>query len=147
MRGVSSLFIDTNILIYATNAASPWHTAATTALQDAYTNGVALVISSQVVREYLAAATRVSAAGAGPSVATLISNAQAFRHQFQVLADNPQVLDNLLTLMQQISIGGKQVHDANIVATMQAYKVQSLLTHNVADFTRFSHLIRIVPLV
>lgn len=33
-----------------------------------------------------------------------------------------------------------------IVATMQAYEVQHLLTHNAADFTRFAHLITVLPL-
>jgi predicted nucleic acid-binding protein len=39
-----------------------------------------------------------------------------------------------------------EVHDANIVATMQVYGVRHLLTHNTADFARFSHLITVVPL-
>ena len=35
------------------------------------------------------------------------------------------------------SRSGKQVHDANIVATMLAHGVGRLLTFNVADFQRF----------
>jgi len=33
MTGVDRLFVDTNVLIYATNASSPWHGLATAALQ------------------------------------------------------------------------------------------------------------------
>lgn len=40
-----------------------------------------------------------------------------------------------------------QVHDANIVATMLAYGIPRLLTHNVDDFKRFAHLIAVLPLV
>ena len=36
-------------------------------------------------------------------------------------------------------IGGKQVHDANIVATMLAYGISSVPTHNTADFKRNNH--------
>ena len=49
--------------------------------------------------------------------------------------------------MSTITIGGKQVHDANIVATMQAHGLRRLLTHNTADFARFGALIQVEPLV
>ncbi len=62
------------------------------------------------------------------------------------MEDDERVTANLLTLVQQIPTGGKQVHDANIVATMQTYGITRLLTHNVADFVRFQPLITIVPL-
>ena len=42
--------------------------------------------------------------------------------------------------------GGKQVHDANIVATMRVHSVPRLLTHNVRDFARFGAVIEVVPL-
>jgi len=40
-------------------------------------------------------------------------------------------------------LGGKQVHDANIVATMQAYGIPALLTHNIKDFEQFGEVVRI----
>jgi hypothetical protein len=49
----------------------------------------------------------------------------------------------LIALMGKFQIGGKQVHDANIVATMLAYGVPCLLTHNVKDFRRFGQLVTI----
>jgi hypothetical protein len=61
--------------------------------------------------------------------------------------DNPQVTERLLTLMEQVAVGGRQVHDANIVATMQAYGINQLLTHNTVDFDRFAELITVLPLV
>ena len=70
-----------------------------------------------------------------------------FQTQFLVAEDGAQVTERLLTLMEQIAIGGKQVHDANIIATMQAYRISLLLKHNVTDFNRFSELITVLPLV
>ena len=49
----------------------------------------------------------------------------------------------LVKLMVDFQIGGKQVHGANIVATMLAYGIPSLLTHNVRDFERFGDVFRI----
>jgi hypothetical protein len=56
------------------------------------------------------------------------------------------VTARLLQLMEQIPIRGKQVHDANVVATMLAYDVHNLLTHNTADFARYRDLIAVLPL-
>ncbi|UBF24522.1 hypothetical protein K9N68_22915 [Kovacikia minuta CCNUW1] len=50
-------------------------------------------------------------------------------------------------MIEQIPTGGRQIHDANIVATMQTYGVQNLLTHNTADFDRFSQVITVLPLI
>ena len=52
----------------------------------------------------------------------------------------------LLHLLSSVQVAGKQVHDANIVATMLTYGVPKLLTNNTADFARFGHLITVVPL-
>lgn len=43
-------------------------------------------------------------------------------------------------------IGGKQVHDANIVATMQAVSIMHLFTLNVSDFKRFQGIITLLTL-
>ena len=49
-------------------------------------------------------------------------------------------------VMEEIPSGGKQVHDANIVATMLVYGIPQLFTHNTSDFARFSGLITVLPL-
>ena len=36
---------------------------------------------------------------------------------------------------------GKQIHDANIAATMLAHGIRTLLADSVADFARWGHLI------
>jgi len=58
MAGIERLFVDANVLIYATNGSSPWHGLANAALQEARQLGIELIISTQVWREYLATATR-----------------------------------------------------------------------------------------
>lgn len=49
-----------------------------------------------------------------------------------------------MRLARSFSFGGKQVHDANIVATMLAHGEARLLTFNAADFRRFVPLIEAV---
>jgi hypothetical protein len=50
----------------------------------------------------------------------------------------------LLELCRRYSFGGRQVHDANIVATMLAHGEHRLLTFNGVDFQRFTPLIEVV---
>jgi predicted nucleic acid-binding protein len=59
---------------------------------------------------------------------------------------NAFLIARLLSLLGEVATAGKQVHDANIIATMQVHGIRRLLTNNEAHFTRFSHLIAVVPL-
>ena len=73
----------------------------------------------------------------------VIERIRYFEERFQVADDTDAVTRQLIKLMRDFKIGGKQVHDANIVATMLAYEIPYLLTHNIKDFQRFGELIEI----
>lgn len=61
--------------------------------------------------------------------------------------DTVNVTTQLLLLLRDYPTGGKQVHDANIVATMLAYNIDTLITQNIDDMQRFSDKIAIIQLV
>lgn len=145
--GDNTLFVDTNILVYATDPRSPLQPVAAEALRLASDHGVILVISAQVVREYLAVASRPVAAGGMVSLDDVLDNIVSFRSAFHVVEDNAAVVDQLVTLVRQMPMAGRRVHDTNIVATMLTHNVRRLLTHNTSDFERYAHLISIVPLI
>ena len=73
----------------------------------------------------------------------MIERVRYLEERFQVADDTAAVTSQLVKLMEDFKIGGKQVHDANIVASMLAYGIPCLLTHNVKDFERFGEVIRI----
>ncbi len=141
------VFLDTNILVRADTLEAPLHSEAAATIQRLRNEGAELWINRQVLREYLATLTRPQTFATPPPIAAVVARVRTHEAQFRVAEDGPQVMEKLLTLMEQTAIGGKQVHDANIVATMQAYSIDQLLTHNVEDFARFSSLITIAPLV
>ncbi|HVC60671.1 MAG TPA: hypothetical protein VND19_09965 [Acetobacteraceae bacterium] len=66
-----------------------------------------------------------------------------FAQRFWLIEDGPAVRTRLLSLLATYPVAGKQVHDANIVATMLANGITRLLMFNVADFRRFAGLITI----
>jgi predicted nucleic acid-binding protein len=142
----NSIFLDTNILVYANVSESPFHQAALEKIQNLYDSGIDLWISRQVLREFLMTLTRPQAFVNPQPVAILVERIRFFQTQFQVAEDTPEVTEQLLFLMTEIAIGGRQVYDANIVATMLVYGIPQLLTHNTSDFARFSELITVLPL-
>lgn len=137
-----ALFVDTNILIYANVLETPWHEPALAAIQSAHQAGRLLWISRQVIREYLVTMTRPQNFE-NLSKDTVLEQISRFIARFQVADDTTAVTGQLIRLLREIKIGGKQVHDANIIATMLAYNIPCLLTHNVKDFERFGKVIRI----
>ena len=135
-----ALFVDTNVLVYANVLEAPLHERALGAIHAAQQAGRPLWISRQVIREYLMVMTRPQAFE-NLSRTTVLEQIEQFIAQFQVADDTPAVTAHLLALMQAYAIGGKQVHDANLVATMQANSLRCLLTHNEKDFQRFAEVI------
>ncbi len=138
----SPLFIDTNILVYANVIETPFHKQALATINIAHDAGRTIWISRQVIREYLVTLTRPQVFENLPR-ATVLEQIDLFFERFQVTDDTAAVTGQLITLMGDFEIGGKQVHDANIVASMLAYDIPCLLTHNVKDFERFEELIEI----
>lgn len=142
----NSVFVDTNVLVYANLTSAPFHTDARRLLLTLQSAGADLWINRQILREYLAVVTRQTFASP-LSAAQATNDIRQFEQQFIIADETAAVTARLLTLFQTIPLGGKQVHDANIVATMLVYGIEQLLTHNVSDFMRFNHLIKVVPIV
>ena len=139
----SRVYVDTNILVYSTILTAPLYLKAKAAIDALSACGAEQWLSYQILREYVSAMTRQPTI----PIAGILKNVRDYRASFNIASDSPLVHDELQILLSQIPCGGKQVHDANIVATMLVHGVPNLLTHNVADFKRFGHLINIIPLV
>ena len=146
MTAAEEWFVDTNVLVYATNARSPWQRDAEALLSLARQRGIEIVISTQIVREYLAITTRPDAGRVDKSaVRDALDNVRTFQSNLRVIQDDPAISARLLELIEDYEVVGKQVHDANIVACMLIHGVRSLLTFNAQDFTRFADLITLLP--
>lgn len=150
MLGGNSVFLDTNVLIHATIAQSQLYRIAQDKIAQLKRDGNELWISRQVLREYLAALTRPQAFLSLTRPLPISTLSQEVRHlktQYRVAEDVLQVTEELLNLTARYPVGGKQVHDANIAATMLVYGIRQILTENTSDFNRFAGLINIVPLL
>ena len=140
------LFVDTNILVYATTFESPFYQLARQTLLNARKQKQILCISQQVLREYLVVTTRRQGVQTPPPKTAVLRLIDFFQKHFSIAHDNADVFSHLQTLIKNYNLGGKQIHDANIVATMRAHGISQLLTYNVADFKRFEDIIQIQTL-
>ena len=138
------VFVDTNVLLYAGRPNAAEYARSQAALSRLQRDNAPLWLSRQVFREYLAAATRPQASGPALPMAAAIADVHGFHAAFNVAEDGPKVLDRLLHLLAAHPGGGKQVHDANLVATMLEYRITRLLTFNDTDFRRFGVLIEVI---
>ncbi len=138
------MFIDTNVLVNGRILEAPDHAAAREHLELALAGPEPPRISRQVLREYLAVVTRPQTWSGGVTREDALSDVSRFADAFEILEDGPVVTDRLLALCREVDIGGKQIHDANIVATMLAYGERRLLTFNASDFRRFEDRIQLV---
>jgi len=145
--GADWIFVDTNVLVAANVATHPRHTAALQRLKDLSAGGAEFWISRQVLREYLATLTRPQMFALPQPVSVLVTQVAYFQSKMKVADETAAVTANLLALLQAVPLGGKQVHDANLVATMKALGIARLLTDNIADFKRFGPLIVVLPLI
>jgi predicted nucleic acid-binding protein len=136
-------FVDTNILVYSTAQDAPFRDRARAALARLGADG-RLAVSRQILREYIAVMTRQQLWGKALTLAEATADATTFARRFAVLEDGPTVWDQFIELSRRYSFGGRQVHDANIVATMLACGESRLLTFNEADFRRFGSLIEVI---
>ena len=138
------MFVDTNVLVKARFLEAPDHDEARASLERAFDEPEALRINRQVLREYLAVVTRPQTWLVPIPREDALDDLERLIATYEILEDGPVVTDWLVSLCREVSVGGRQIHDANIVATMLAYGERRLLTFNQSDFRRYGDRIFLV---
>jgi predicted nucleic acid-binding protein len=146
-RVADRVLLDTNVLLTATDEGRSEHRRARAALEEWPADGTVLYTSGQILREYFCVCTRPLAQnGLGLARGDALTNTLALRAHLRALEETSRVLDVLVEIVEAIECAGKQVHDANVVATALAHGVGAIATLNVGDFARFGDRIRIIDL-
>jgi len=139
--------LDTNVLLAATDEGRAEHRDALTVVNDWAAKRTDLCTSGQILREYLAVATRpVEKNGLGLHLADAVGNVRAIRKRTTLLSEDSKVADRLLGLLTDVDCRGKQVHDANLVATMLVHGLGAIVTMNLEDFARFERHVTLIQL-
>lgn len=138
------MFIDTNVLIYSRIIEAPLHDVAGESLERVRLSNEPLRISRQIIREYISVVTRPQTWLNPLTSEEVLEEMHWLISQFEILEDGLAVTEWLITLLREVSVGGRQIHDANIVATMLAHGERRLLTFNTSDFRRYEDRIELV---
>ena len=138
------MFVDANVLVNARAISAPDHNSAVARLNRARDEGEILSVSRQILREYLAVLTRPQAWRVAITREEALDDVDRMSRRFRILEDGPAVTETLIRLCREVPVGGRQIHDANIVATMLAHGERRLLTFNTTDFRRFGERIDLV---
>lgn len=137
---------DTNLLLRLADPASPQHPIATNALARLIGQGDEVFLTPQNFIEFWAVATRpIEANGFGWSSERTATEVADLRERFPLLPDSPEIFARWLELVQRLAVHGKRVHDARLVAVLQAHGVEHLITFNTSDFAAFPSLSLVDP--
>lgn len=129
------VFLDTNVLLCASDASRDQHIHALRLLSEAGESGFHLLISGQILREYLVVATRpIGLNGLGMTSDEALRNIEQVKHRTGLIEETAQTAERLQSLVRRHTLQGKRIHDANVVATMACRGIKILITGNRRDF-------------
>lgn len=143
-----SYTIDANILLYATDRASPFHEAAGAFLRDRPRDPDILCLTWPVVMAYVRLATHprvfdvpVSPAAAADNIAALTRMPRC-----RMVAEPDNFLRAYRDVAVEFSVRGNLVPDAHLATLARVHGVRTIYTHD-RDFRKFGFLNVIDPLV
>ena len=143
---MATYLADTNLILRLADPASPQHAIATRALTHLLAKGDEVYLTPQNFIEFWAVATRpLDANGFGWGRERTAKEVTDLQERFPLLPDSPDIFTRWLELVRQLPIYGKRVHDARLVAVLQAHAIEHLITFNGSDFAPFPSLSLIDP--
>lgn len=135
------VLLDTSVLVTASAPARRGHETTLRWL----TGSRGLLISTQVMREYLVVATRPEAVnGLGRTPEQARGNLAVFLSWAVPLPEDRAILPAFNGLLDRHRVVGKRLHDAWLAATAITHGVRRLATFNPADFTPFADQLQLI---
>ena len=137
------ILLDTNLLARMTDSTHPQCAVSRRAVHRLLGQREQIVIVAQNLYEFWAVATRKpSPPPAGQNGLGMTCDQSSrwldfFQRRFTLLPDRADLLVNWHALVKTFGIKGFKSHDARLVAAMQTYGIQRLLTFNANDFKAF----------
>lgn len=140
--------VDTNILVYAHRADSPFHEAALERIVSLAEGAVLWAIPWPCLHEFLAIVTHPRIYAPPTPLARALEQIDAWVESpiLRLLAETETHWPKLRALLAQARIAGPQVHDARIVALCRQHGVRELWSAD-RDFGRFPELRVVNPLI
>ena len=131
--------LDTSILARLANTADVQHAIAAQSVVELHRRGETIHLTPQVLIEFRNVATRSTQLnGLGLSVRDAEVQSAGFENAFPLLLDTPDLFAAWKSIVENLAVIGKQVHDARLLAVCHVHGISHLLTFNVAHFARMA---------
>ncbi len=132
--------VDTTVLISAVDVARADHALCL----DLLARHPALHLCAQVCREFLAVATRPTAAnGLGQSTEHACENLERIRRRLPLVPEERPIFPTLFHLVKTYGLSGRGIHDAGLVAAAKVHRLPRLITTDRQIFIRYADEIAI----
>ena len=141
------VLLDTNLLIYACNTASPFHKKAKEIKEQAVDGKIKTAIALQSLSEYLAVTTSSRRVEKPLSVVEAVDDVRHFLEASQIrkLPITEITAKHLSTLVNKYRIKAQTIFDAQIVAVMLENEISEIWTANDGDFSIFKGISVVNP--
>jgi predicted nucleic acid-binding protein len=141
-----NFLVDTNILGRMAEPGHAQYQLALDATNALDLRGDSLHIVPQVLYEFWVVATRPRAVnGLGLSVGEATTELARLKTLFPLLFDTPSIYPEWERLVSTNRVGGKNAHDARLVAAMTVHGLTHLLTFNVGGFAPYPGITALAP--
>lgn len=132
--------VDSNVLVYAADKRSPYHSKAKALRDKAVRGETAACVSSTVLTEFYAVVTDTKRVANPLSPSQALREIEAYRMMLPVLYPTAIAMDKLKDLIEKYQVKGQDIFDAFIVATMLEHGVDKIYTANRKHFEQFEEI-------
>jgi predicted nucleic acid-binding protein len=140
------VLVDTNILLRSAQPNHPQSSQATLSVSRLIRQGDALFFCSQNIAEFWNVATRpADKNGIGLSHEEALREVSSIEDLLTLLPDIPAIYTAWKAVVRDYQVQGVKVYDARLVALMNVYAIEGILTFNDADFKRYGNITAIHP--
>ena len=143
----NSILLDTNILVYAINTTSQYHSKCNAIRKKAISGELQSCITPQIISEFYAITTdpkRVEHPLTKEEAVGEIENYIRSENVIKILP-RPDSFTRIIDLLKRYNVSRQQIFDLLLVATMLSNNIKRICTYNQNDFILFSEIEVISP--
>jgi predicted nucleic acid-binding protein len=134
--------VDTNVLVYAADSSSPFHSAAKFLRDKGIIGETSLCVCPQVLNEFFALVTDPKRVGNPRSKEEALLEVEKYYRSSHIhkIFPGPKIISKTLDLLKRYDVTRQGIFDLHLVATMLINKINRLYTYNVDHFSRFEEI-------
>lgn len=147
LLAAGNVLLDTNILVYADNINSPYHTIAKEVRDSCLRGEIQGCLSTQNLYEYFAVVTDSKKVEFPLSPDEAINEIEKYlkAKTIKIIFPKPITIQRVINLVKKYKMKKQEIFDAQLVATMLDNGIKNIVTRNVKHFKTMSEIGTINP--